>query len=649
MKKNIKRITACCIITCILSTGICNNTEKITAKASESVLLSANIVKIRVNQRTAINIDNTNNTTVKWSVDKKYKKYIAIAGSGRKCYVRAKKVGTAYVKVTVGKATYKCKVVVKKGAGLSDTSKSLNRGKSFELGLYGTSKTAKWKSSNRKVVKLTKVGKNKYRVAGVKAGTAYVTATIGRKVYKCRVVVKGKISTPKLSASKMSVNYNQTRTLKLTGTTSKITWKVSDPSMLKLTKVSNGTVKLQGLKVGKTKVTATYGKITKTCDITVAAVSAPYVNTSNLKLTIGTKKPIASYITGSKVGITSWVSKNPKVVDIDDFGNLVAKGVGSTTVTITVDGIDCYLGVNVMKSENVRNTDNKGETEKPGNKETEKNTEKVTERNTEKITEKVTENVTEKNTEKVTEKNTEKVTEKNTEKETETEGFVFDGYWPAKHTDDAGWRFGFYMDNAVDRSEFEVYSEKGYITISDPSYETAPNGTKYWNFSFVARKKCVDTLILKVHNKVVKTCTVTITSDDTEFLKFDSWLDEKQSEFLSNGTWTTSMSKIDKLVALAQWTLDNFDYVAYNPHGVYCFMYGEGGNCTCTAALICNMANKLGLKSVIAIAKNNATHEYAKVRDDNGVYWSIDAGYDGKAGKRGTAHIWESAEQNFLA
>ena len=60
MKKNIKRITACCIITCILSTGVCNNTEKITAKASESVLLSDNIVKIGVNQRTAINIDNAN-------------------------------------------------------------------------------------------------------------------------------------------------------------------------------------------------------------------------------------------------------------------------------------------------------------------------------------------------------------------------------------------------------------------------------------------------------------------------------------------------------------------------------------------------------------------------------------------------------------
>ncbi|MEI3194113.1 MAG: hypothetical protein V8S22_09495 [Lachnospiraceae bacterium] len=380
MKKNIKRITACCIITCILSTGICNNTEKITAKASESVLLSANIVKIRVNQRTVINIDNTNNTTVKWSVDKKYQKYIAIAGSGRKCYVRAKKVGTAYVKVTVGRTTYKCKVVVKNGAGLSDTVKSVNTGKSFELGLYGTSKTARWKSSNSKVVKLTKVGKNKYKVAGVKAGTAYVSATIGKKAYKCKVVVKGKKVAPKLSATKLTVNYNQIRTLKLTGVSSKITWKVANPRILKLTRVSNGSVKLQGLKVGTTKVKATYGKITKTCNVTVKAVSSPYLNTSNPKLTVGSKKPIASYITGSKVGITSWVSKNLSVVDVDDFGNLMAKGIGSTTVTITVDGVDLYLGVVVVKSgSNTGKVDDKNETVESGNKETEKNTEKSTE------------------------------------------------------------------------------------------------------------------------------------------------------------------------------------------------------------------------------------------------------------------------------
>lgn len=670
LKKAVCMMLASCMVFGNGFVGTELGTGTVVAEAAVKPTLNAKTKVMRVGQRTSIAISNTGKKKVKWSVDKKYQKYIAIAGSGRKCYVRAKRVGTAYVKVTVGKATYKCKVVVKKGAGLSDTAKYVNSGKSFELGLYGTSKTARWKSSNNKVVKLTKVGKNKYKVAGVKAGTAYVSATIGKKAYKCKVVVKGKTVAPKLSATKLTVNYNQIRTLKLTGVKSNITWKVANPRVLKLTRVSNGSVKLQGLKVGTTKVKATYGKTTKTCNVTVKAVSSPYLNTSNPKLTVGSRKPIASYITGSKVGITSWVSKNPSVVDVDDFGNLVAKGIGSTTVIITVDGVDLYLGVVVVKSDsNTGKVDDKNETVESGNKETEKNTEKSTEKSTEKhtekntekstekvtekptekttekATEKTTEKTTEKSTEKVTEKETEKETEKVTEKETEKEteaGFVYEGKW----FDDckiSGSQIysSLKMKNALDKSEFEVYSEKGLITVSEPSYETAPNGVKRWVFSFTGRKKGVDKFVLKVHNKIVKTCTVTVTSDDTEFLKFDSWLDTKQSEFLSNGTWTDSMSKIEKLAALGQWTLDNFDYVAYNPHGVYCFMYGEGGNCTCTAALICNMANKLGLKSIIDVAKNSETHEYAKVYDENGKAWGIDAGYSGKAGHRGTVSVFE--------
>ena len=667
-----KRITACCIIACILSINICNNTEKLIVKASESVLLSANIVKIGVNQRTVINIDNTNNTIVKWTVDKKYQKYIAIAGSGKECYIRGKKAGTAYVKVTVGKTTYKCKVVVKKGAGLSDTSKTLTRGKSFELGLYGTSKTARWKSSNSKVVKLTKVGKNKYKVAGVKSGTAYVSATIGKKSYKCKVVVKGKKVAPRLSATKLTVNYNQIRTLKLTGVSSKITWKVSNPRILKLTRASNGSVKLQGLKVGTTKVKATYGKTTKTCNVTVKAVSSPYLNTSNPKLSVGSKKPIASYITGSKVGITSLVSKNPEVVDVDDFGNLVAKGVGSTTVTITVDGVDLYLGVVVVKSgSNTGKVDDKNETVDSGDKETEKNTEKstekstekntekstekVTEKQTEKTTEKVTEKVTEKTTEKTTEKSTEKVTEKETEKETEkvteketekeTEaGFVFDGYWEDKKTISGSGKFGFYMKNTIDTEDLLLYSTNGYVSC-ELGKGKLPSGKETVAFSFVGRRKGVDTLVLKVHGKVVKTCTVTVTSDDTEYLNFMSWLSQKQKDFLGDGTWTSSMSKIDKLAALGQWSLDTYDYVANPTHGAYCFMYGEGGNCSCTGSMICYMAELLGLKAVLDIDNHVGTHEYARVRDDDGVYWNIDAGFSGTAGNRGKVQVWRAAVQ----
>lgn len=678
MRNGLKRAVCMMLASCmVLGNGFVGTelgTGTIVAEAATKPALSAKTVALRVGQRTSVTISNTGKNKVKWSVDKKYKKYIAIAGSGRKCYVRAKKVGTAYIKVTVGKTTYKCKVVVKKGAGLSDTTKSVNTGKSFELGLYGTSKTARWKSSNSKVVKLTKVGKNKYKVAGVKAGTAYVSATIGNKAYKCKVVVKGKTAAPKLSATKLTVNYNQIRTLKLTGVSSRITWKVSNPRILKLTRVSNGSVKLQGLKVGTTKVKATYGKTTKTCNVTVKAVSSPYLNTSNPKLTVGSKKPIAYYITGSKVEITSWVSKNPSVVDVDDFGNLIAKGIGSTTVTITVDGVDLYLGVTVVKSgNNTGKVDDKNETVESGNKETEKNTEKstekhtekntekstekatekpteketerVTEKTTEKATEKTTEKSTEKVTEKETEKETEKVTEKETEKETEAE-FVFEGEWDEsiEVSGSNSASVGVCFDKGIDKDDILLYSVNGNVSTS-MSKGKLPSGITVWEFSCSGRRKGVDTLVLKVHNKVVKTCTVTVTSDDTEYLNFMSWLSQKQKDFLADGTWTSSMSKIDKLAALGQWSLDTYDYVANPAHGAYCFMYGEGGNCSCTGSMICYMAELLGLKAVLDIDNHVGTHEYARVKDDDGVYWNIDAGFSGTAGNRGKVQVWRASVQ----
>ena len=146
-----------------------------------------------------------------------------------------------------------------------------------------------------------------------------------------------------------------------------------------------------------------------------------------------------------------------------------------------------------------------------------------------------------------------------------------------------------------------------------------------------------------------RSCTVTVTSDDMEYINFMDWLDKKQNDFMADGTWNSSMTKIEKLAALGQWTLDNYDYVANNENGVYSFMYGEstkrGGNCTCTADLICCMAKELGLKGVVDIDKFKGTHEYARVRDDDGVYWNIDAGFSGTAGNRGKVQVWRAAVQ----
>lgn len=61
-------------------------------------------------------------------------------------------------------------------------------GKTVKLKVRNTKKRVKWKSSNRKIATVSKKG----RVKGKKQGKAIITAKVGKKKYKCRVIVKGK-------------------------------------------------------------------------------------------------------------------------------------------------------------------------------------------------------------------------------------------------------------------------------------------------------------------------------------------------------------------------------------------------------------------------------------------------------------------------
>lgn len=75
---------------------------------------------------------------------------------------------------------------------LSKTKITMTVGQSKKLKVKGISKKRtkriKWKSSKKKVVTVTKTGKIKAR----KAGKATITAKVGKKKLKCKVVVKRK-------------------------------------------------------------------------------------------------------------------------------------------------------------------------------------------------------------------------------------------------------------------------------------------------------------------------------------------------------------------------------------------------------------------------------------------------------------------------
>ena len=83
---------------------------------------------------------------------------------------------------------------------------TLYPGQKVTLKVTGTSKKAKWSSSNAKVAKVSK-GK----VTAVKKGKATIKAKVGKKTYTCKITVKA----PALSQKKLNVTVGSKATVKL--------------------------------------------------------------------------------------------------------------------------------------------------------------------------------------------------------------------------------------------------------------------------------------------------------------------------------------------------------------------------------------------------------------------------------------------------
>ena len=70
-------------------------------------------------------------------------------------------------------------------------------GKKKKIKLLNNKKKVKWSVSSKKILKITKKTKSTVTVQAKKKGTAYVIARVGKKKYKCKVVVKKKKTTTK--------------------------------------------------------------------------------------------------------------------------------------------------------------------------------------------------------------------------------------------------------------------------------------------------------------------------------------------------------------------------------------------------------------------------------------------------------------------
>lgn len=183
----------------------------VTVKA-KPVSLSSKKKTIEVGSSFNLSLKNAG-SGAKWSTSNKKVATIKKV-SATKYTITGKKKGTAKITVKYKKKKYTCTVTVKNPTPkLSVTSKTVEKGTPFDIKLTnGNSKTT-WSVSDSKVLKLTKLGTNSYRVSTIGVGTAYVYAKYGNTTYRCQVTVTAVAGTEKQTETQ-----KQTETEKVTVT-----------------------------------------------------------------------------------------------------------------------------------------------------------------------------------------------------------------------------------------------------------------------------------------------------------------------------------------------------------------------------------------------------------------------------------------------
>lgn len=148
-----------------------------SSNSSAKIKLSKTSATLVVGKTLQLKLKGTSKKAV-WTSSKK-----SVASVNSKGKITAKKAGTATITAKVGSKKYKCKITVKP-LTLNKTKATLYPGQSVSLKLDTKSKI-KWSSSNKKIASVSSKGK----VSAKQTGKATITATVGKKKYKCSITV----------------------------------------------------------------------------------------------------------------------------------------------------------------------------------------------------------------------------------------------------------------------------------------------------------------------------------------------------------------------------------------------------------------------------------------------------------------------------
>lgn len=245
---------------------------------------------------------------------------------------------------TVGKIINVSTVKLDK-TSISMTPGTINILRATVTPLNATNKSVTWTSSDEKVAKVDQTGK----VTAVGAGTAVITATVGGdkvKTAKCTVSVITKVSGVTLDQSNVSIAAGEKVALKATvnpdnATNKNVVWSSSNPAVAKVDQNGNVTAVKNGIAI--IKVVTKDQSRTAQCVVKVTTSVESSISISEKSVTIDSGKTFKLTSTVYPQNSTAnnsivWTTSNPKVVTVDQSGNIKAISAGTATVTATIKG-----------------------------------------------------------------------------------------------------------------------------------------------------------------------------------------------------------------------------------------------------------------------------------------------------------------------
>ena len=344
-------VGSCTVTVKVKETGIKLDKSSFEVYETKSKTLKATVSPVDATNK---NVTWTSSNTSVATVDKDGK-------------VTGKKAGTAYISATTanGKYTAKAKVTVLKmiyteKVVLNKTTLTLNDGATFDLNATvlpenAITKTVKWSSSDKKIVKVDSYGE----VTAVAPGTAYIycTTTDNGTTAKCKVTVKAvKPTSVSLSVKTLTLDYNKTyqltaKVLPTNASDKTVKWTSSNPKVVSVTSAG----KVKALKAGESAVitvTTNSGKCTAkvTVKVNPIPVSKITLNKTSATMTKGDTLTLKATIAPSNATnkTLKWSSSDTNIVKVSSSGKVTAIKNGTATITCkSADGkkVTCKITV----------------------------------------------------------------------------------------------------------------------------------------------------------------------------------------------------------------------------------------------------------------------------------------------------------------